>query len=202
MIDLESLRFDPDGLIPAVVQDADSGRVLMVAWMNEASLTASLSTGKATFWSRSRNELWVKGQTSGNELEVVEIAPDCDADTLLILARPAGPACHTGATTCFDPVGQPAVAELGRLWATIRSRAESPPEGSYTHELLSGGDLVARKLLEEAGELAFAAKDHSAGGDRTRVVEEAADLTYHLLALLTQHGIGLDELSQELGKRS
>ena len=187
-----SVAYGPDGLLPAVVQDAATGRVLMVAYMNEAALRRTLETNRVTFWSRSRNELWEKGATSGNTLELVTIAPDCDGDALLVAVRPAGPACHTGAESCFDadPAGT-GFARLETLWAVISARAAARPEGSYTAALVAGGiDAVARKVIEEAGEVVLAAKDHAGGGPADRVDEEAADLLYHLLVLLAERGLG------------
>lgn len=200
-LDLDALSFDSSGLIPAVTQDTDSGQVLMVAWMNRDALTATLESGRATFWSRTRQALWEKGATSGNILEVESITPDCDGDTLLLVVRPTGPACHTGTTSCFGSI-EPSFAQLGRLRATVLTRATERPAGSYTTRLLEGGDLAAKKLLEEAGEVAFAVKDLAAGGDRSRVVEEAADLVYHLFVLLTQHEIEPAEIAGVLRNRS
>ncbi|MDH3306040.1 MAG: bifunctional phosphoribosyl-AMP cyclohydrolase/phosphoribosyl-ATP diphosphatase HisIE [Acidimicrobiia bacterium] len=196
------LEQGPDGLVPAVVQDADTGGVLMVAWMNQEAYDLTTTSGQAHFWSRSRNELWRKGSTSGNTLTVVAVTPDCDADVVLVTARPDGPACHTGAESCF--VGAPdGLAEVGRLWKTIRSRKADRPEGSYTTALLEQGvDGPARKLLEEAGELAFAAKDHAGGtGARERVIEEGADLVYHLLVVLAERDVSLEEVAAELTRR-
>ncbi len=197
------VRFNTDGLIPAVVQDADSGQVLMMAWMNQAAIDATAKTGLVTFWSRSRSELWEKGATSGNRLSFVELSPDCDADTLLVLARPTGPACHNGTVSCFDVAPPPAFAEFGRLWATIQERAVTRPEGSYTAALLDDPTLAARKVLEEAGEVAFAAKDLEAGtGSQERLIEELADLTYHLLALAASHRIDVAQIGVELARRA
>ncbi len=197
------VAFNSDGLIPAVVQDADSGQVLMMAWMNQAAIDATAKTGSVTFWSRSRSELWEKGATSGNRLSLVELSPDCDADTLLVLARPTGPACHNGTVSCFDAAPPPAFAEFGRLWATIQERAVTRPEGSYTAALLDDPTLAARKVLEEAGEVAFAAKDLESGtGTRERLIEELADLTYHVLALAAAHRIDVAQIGVELARRT
>ncbi len=197
------LTTDEHGLVPTVVQHATTGQVLMVAWMSEAAFEATLQTGKVHFWSRRRQELWRKGATSGNVLRLVAIAPDCDGDVLLVQADPAGPACHTGSVSCFD-VEPPTVGELGRLWDTIQQRLRERPEGSYTTALVAEGiDGPARKVHEEAGELVFAAKDHAAGaGDPSRVVEEAADLIYHLWVLLAERGIALGDVTAELARRS
>lgn len=200
-INIDTLVFDEAGLIPAVAQDVDTGQVLLVAWMNMDAVLATSRTRKATFWSRSRRELWEKGATSGNTLLVEDMGTDCDDDTLLLLVRPMGPTCHTGTTSCFGPI-EPPVAQIGRLWSIVQSRASLRPGDSYTTTLLEGGDLAARKVLEEAGEVAFAAKDHTNGADRGRVVEEAADLVYHLLVLMAQHEIELADISAELRGRS
>jgi phosphoribosyl-ATP pyrophosphohydrolase/phosphoribosyl-AMP cyclohydrolase len=157
-----------------------------------------------TFWSRSRNEVWEKGATSGNRLDLVAIDPDCDGDALLVTARPAGPACHTGATSCFDadPAGAGFV-RLEDLWAVIAARAVERPDGSYTASLITGGtDAVARKVIEEAGEVVLAAKDHASGGPAARVEEEAADLIYHLLVLLAERGLGAGEVLDVLQRRA
>ena len=201
--------YDEHGLVPAIVQDAATGRVLMLGHVNPTSLDATYNTGKMHFWSRSRNALWQKGETSGNSMSVVDINLDCDADTVLVRVNPTGPACHTGSTTCFSaPSGAETAPRIGdvlpRLWATITSRAEQRPEGSYTTQLLEGGvDACSRKVTEEATEVLLAAKDHAAGaGPPGRVVEESADLLYHLMVLLAERGIGLDEVEAELARRA
>ena len=180
------LKWSADGLIPGVVQDARTGEVLMVAYLNRESYAATMESGYVCFWSRSRQELWLKGATSGATLEVVTIAADCDADTLLINVRPAGPACHRHTTTCFgdSPPGE-GFWWLEQLWGVITSRAAERPAGSYTTCLLEGGvDLACRKLMEEATEVLMAARDHAKGEvDNRRVAEEMADLLYHLLVL-------------------
>ena len=190
MIDPDAVAFDDDGLVAGVVQDAATGRVLMLAYLNRQSLEATLESGEAHFWSRSRQELWRKGATSGNTLAVVEVTSDCDGDALLISARPAGPACHTGTVSCFGDEAKRSgqgFAGLERLWATISDRARHRPAGSYTAALLAGGvDAVSRKVLEEAGEVILAAKGDE--GEQ-RVAEEAADLLYHLLVLLAERGV-------------
>ena len=182
----------PDGadLVPAVVQDPVSGRVLMVAWMNEQSYHLTLETGRVTFWSRSRNQLWEKGATSGNRLEFQSAEWDCDADTLLVTARPTGPVCHTGSMTCFGDFGS-GFGGLDGLWAVISDRARERPEGSYTTSLLEAGpEGAGRKVSEEAVEVLLAAKDHERGdADDQRVAEEVADLLYHTLVLLAERGI-------------
>jgi len=182
------------GLVPVVVQDERTGRVLMVAYADSSALAATRDTGRAHFWSRSRGELWQKGATSGHTMTVVDIRVDCDADTLLYLVEPAGPACHTGSATCFDLPEEPPAqgfAGLERLWSTIARRAVERPEGSYTTSLLDAGvDGPGRKLAEEALETVLAAKDHASGAaDGRRVAEEAADVVYHLLVLLAERGL-------------
>lgn len=196
------LRFDTKGLVPGIVQDAATGRVLMLGYLNEESLRLTRETGFVHFWSRSRGELWRKGETSGNTLRVVDIAVDCDGDALLVRAQPAGPTCHTGAVSCFeggDPVRS--FAELDELWHVIADRAAQRPAGSYTTSLLEGGvDAVGRKVTEEATEVLLAAKDNAAGaGDR--VAEEAADLVYHLLVLLAERDVAPAEVLEELASR-
>lgn len=192
---MNDLVWNDDGLIPAVVQDADTRRVLMVAWMTVEALETTRRTGQVTFWSRSRRALWRKGETSGNTLSLVSIDVDCDRDALLVLARPAGPACHTGTVSCFGDDGwddrEPGFARLERLWDVVENRATERPEGSYTTTLLEEGpDLPARKLVEEATEVLMAAKDHATGSaDDTRLAEEMADLVYHLLVLARERGL-------------
>jgi phosphoribosyl-ATP pyrophosphohydrolase/phosphoribosyl-AMP cyclohydrolase len=205
-----TVRYGPDGLVAAVVQDADDGRVLMVAWQDAEAIEATLRTGEAHFHSRSRGRLWRKGETSGNSLAVVSLEMDCDADAVLIRARPTGPTCHTGARSCFDevppadgaaadvpgttprhdvrtpgPGGEPqGFAWLEVLWATIEERARSRPEGSYTSRLLDGGvDAVARKVAEEATEVVLASKD-DAVAEREGTVRPHAELAGELADLL------------------
>jgi len=179
-------------LLPAVVQDPESGRVLMVGWMNAESYARTFETGLVTFWSRSRGELWEKGATSGNRLELVSVHWDCDADAVLVLARPAGPICHTGSPTCFDaaPLG-PGFGRLDDLWQVVADRAALRPTGSYTTALLEAGpDGPGRKVAEEALEVVLAAKDHAAGvADDGRVAEEVADLIYHTMVVLAERDI-------------
>ncbi len=189
-MNVAEVRFDASGLVPGIVQDAASRRVLMLGYLNAESLRATLDTGLVTFWSRSRNALWQKGETSGNTLHLVEVRADCDGDALLILAEPAGPACHTGAASCFEDHPDQGFAWLEGLWDTIGTRAADRPAGSYTASLIAGGvDATGRKVMEEATEVLLAARDHAAGGDPTRVAEEAADLVYHLLVLLAERGL-------------
>jgi phosphoribosyl-ATP pyrophosphohydrolase/phosphoribosyl-AMP cyclohydrolase len=199
-----AVRFGHDGLAPAIVQDSADGRVLMLAWMDAEALAATLATGEVHFHSRSLDRLWRKGETSGNLLRLRGLAVDCDADAMLVSAEPAGPTCHRGTRSCFDPVDAPATgggqgfAWLETLWATIVARAADRPRGSYTARLLDGGvDAVGRKVVEEALEVVLAAKDdaaaEAAGGDRAatraRLAEEAADLVYHALVLLAERRV-------------
>ena len=176
-------------LRPAIVQDATTGRVLMLAWMNDEAERLTRETGEAWFWSRSREQLWRKGETSGNTLAVEELRDDCDGDALLLRVTPAGPTCHTGSVSCFAPA----------LWRTISERALERPAGSYTTELLEAGvGAVARKVGEEAVEVTVAALDES----DERVVEEAADLVYHLYVLLAARGLDIAAVEDELVRRA
>jgi phosphoribosyl-ATP pyrophosphohydrolase/phosphoribosyl-AMP cyclohydrolase len=204
-------RYGDDGLVPAIVQDAADGRVLMLAWMDEAALTATLETGEVHFHSRSRNALWKKGETSGNVLRLVSIAEDCDRDALLVTADPVGPTCHRGTRSCFDSEGAPAerasqgFAWLESLWSTIADRAATRPEGSYTARLLAGGvDATGRKVTEEATEVLIAAKDDAAGSTperRVALAGESADLVYHLLVLLAERNVQPSDVVAELRRR-
>jgi phosphoribosyl-ATP pyrophosphohydrolase/phosphoribosyl-AMP cyclohydrolase len=198
------IRFDDRGLVPGIVQDAATGRVLMMAYLDASALEATRRTGEAHFWSRSRSELWHKGAVSGNTMAVRRIRTDCDGDALLLEVEPAGPACHTGSISCFsdDPPEQ-GFRGLERLWAVITDRRRRRPAGSYTAALLEEGvDGPARKVIEEAGEASFAAKDHAAGiGPPERVAEEAADLIYHLLVLLAERGVEASAVLQQLAAR-
>jgi phosphoribosyl-AMP cyclohydrolase / phosphoribosyl-ATP pyrophosphohydrolase len=203
------LKFDERGLIPAVAQDHLTGQVRMVAYMNQAALEQTLSTGKATFFSRSRGSLWTKGETSGHVLHVVSVVADCDADTLLLSVLPVGPSCHTGRPACFfrrvgadgtleDSASEaaPFLSELGEL---LHARKASTAEKSYTKSLLDGGpDKIGAKLREEAAELADAIKSES----DERVVSEAADLLYHTMVGLTQRGLTLRQVIEVLAKRT
>jgi phosphoribosyl-ATP pyrophosphohydrolase/phosphoribosyl-AMP cyclohydrolase len=176
-------------LRPAIVQDVTTGRVLMLAWMNDEAERLTRETGEAWFWSRSREQLWRKGETSGNTLAVEELRDDCDGDALLLRVTPAGPTCHTGSVSCFAPA----------LWRTISERALERPAGSYTTELLEAGvGAVARKVGEEAVEVTVAALDES----DERVVEEAADLVYHLYVLLAARGLDIAAVEDELVRRA
>ena len=194
-LDPATLRYDERGLLPVVVQDVNTGAVLMLAFANREAVELTLSTGQAHFWSRSRQSLWRKGETSGNVLEVAEVLEDCDGDALLVRARPAGPACHRGTRTCFEP--NPARLELGWLAAVLAERRSADPETSYTARLLQAGiERIAQKVGEEGVEVAIAAVARQPG-----LVGEAADLLYHLLVLLQASGIGPDEVGEELLRR-
>jgi len=186
-----------NGLIPAIVQDAFDGRVLMQGYMNKDALTATLESGQVTFWSRSRQQLWTKGETSRNYLDLVDIHPDCDSDSLLIRARQEGPTCHLGMDTCFDTEARviPELAFLADLEKVIATRDEERPKGSYTTKLLEAGvKRIAQKVGEEGVETALAA---AAGGDE-EVLNESADLLYHLLVLLRSRQLELGSLVEVL----
>ena len=168
-VDSAALRYDSAGLIPAVVQDASTGSVLMIAYMNQEAVDATLTTRLVTFWSRSRRELWRKGATSGNQLQLVDLRQDCDADALLVNARPTGPTCHTGHASCFGDGPRQGFFALDALWSTIAERAREMSAGSYTAELVRGGvDATARKVAEEATEVVLAAKNHAIDGGPCR----------------------------------
>lgn len=204
-VDADSLRWSEDGLVPAIVQDADTGVVLVLGWMNAASLAKTQETGLVHFWSRSRRQLWQKGETSGNVLKVRKLAVDCDADTVLVLADPAGPTCHTDATSCFDGAQRlrPTLSQLGALWRVIQERAIERPQGSYTTRLLEAGvDAAGRKVTEEATEVLIAAKDHAVGGSPDPVVAESADLLYHLFVLWAERDIDPGAVMAALEARS
>lgn len=202
-VDPTTVAWNENGLAPAIVQDSASGRVLMLGWMNREALEATLSSGRVTFWSRSRRELWEKGATSGHHLELVAIDADCDADALLVTARPAGPTCHTGTTTCWGDRPDADFAMIEDLRRVIETRARTRPSDSYTVTLLdSGPEGTGRKVVEEATEVLLAAKDHAAGAaDDRRVAEEAADLLYHLLVLLAERGIAVRSVADVLTSR-
>lgn len=195
-LDPATLKFDDRGLLPVVVQDAGSGAVLMLAYANREAVELTLATREAHFWSRSRQALWRKGETSGNTLKVVEVTADCDGDALLVRAIPAGPACHRGTRTCFEP--NPVRLELGWLAAVLEERRSADPATSYTARLLREGiERIAQKVGEEGVETAIAA----VAGRRERVVNESADLLYHLLVLLQASGIEPGEVAEELLRR-
>jgi len=206
----------PNGLVPAIVQDAADGRVLMLAWMDTEALAVTLETGIVHFHSRARDRLWRKGETSGHELRLLDLALDCDSDALLLQVDPIGPTCHRGTRSCFDPEGAPAepttqgFAWLESLWATIAARAVDRPAGSYTASLLDGGvDAVGRKVTEEATEVLIAAKDDAAaegatadrGVTRAALAGEAADLVFHTLVLLAERAVPPSEVIDVLRGR-
>jgi phosphoribosyl-ATP pyrophosphohydrolase/phosphoribosyl-AMP cyclohydrolase len=189
------------GLVPAIVQDADSGAVLMMAYMNREALEQTLARRRAVFYSRSKQRLWEKGETTGHMLEVVDVALDCDADTLLVSARPRGPACHNGTLTCFgdEPRSSAAsIAFLAKLEGVVAQRASEKPEDSYTARLLGKGiNKVAQKVGEEGVETALAGANDS----DQKVIEESADLLFHLLVLLRARGVALGKVVEELERR-
>ena len=200
---ISRVRFDAQGLVPAVVQDAGDGRVLTLAFMNRESLERTLERGETWFWSRSRQELWHKGATSGNTQAVRSVALDCDGDAVLVLVDQTGVACHTGAATCFhDPLTGEApepFATITDLVRTVNARADAAdPESSYTARLLAKGiDTVCKKVGEEATEVVIAAK----GREHGQVVYESADLLYHLAVLWRAAGVDFDEVAAELASR-
>ena len=197
-----NLDFDKGGgLVPAIIQDAADGTVLMLGYMNDEALEATRETGRVTLFSRSKGRLWTKGETSGNWLEVVDVGADCDADTILVLARAHGPTCHTGSRACFPDeysFKQP-LEFLGQLAGVIRERSRSATtEKSYTARLLAEGPKrIAQKVGEEAVELALEAAD----GDPDKLVGECADLVYHLMVLLESRGLTLEDVITELRVR-
>ena len=196
MLNIEELKFNSEGLIPAIVVDAITKKVLTLAYMNKESLAISMEKGLTCFWSRSREKLWLKGETSGNYLHIVDMYKDCDGDTLLIMARPDGPTCHRGTTACFDTRDNEGF--LGTLEACIKDRHAKMPEGSYTTYLFNKGvNKIAQKVGEEAVETVIEAVD----GNRERYLYEAGDLLYHLLVLTEQMGCSLSDLEDELAKR-
>jgi phosphoribosyl-ATP pyrophosphohydrolase/phosphoribosyl-AMP cyclohydrolase len=198
-LDIKSLKFDERGLIPAIIQDARTREVLTLAYMNEESLARTIETGQTWFWSRSRNELWHKGETSGNTQTVVALHSDCDKDAIVVLVNPAGPACHTGARSCFDSTPDEDLGLLlSKLYDLIETRERERPEGSYTTYLFNNGlDKILKKVGEESAETIIAAKNE----DRARLTAEVADLVYHLLVLLVARGVSLDEIRAELANR-
>jgi phosphoribosyl-ATP pyrophosphohydrolase/phosphoribosyl-AMP cyclohydrolase len=186
----------PDGLLPAIVQDASTRVVLMQGYMNQEAVDKTLATNKVTFFSRSKQRLWTKGETSENYLHLVSISADCDKDSLLIQARPDGPTCHTGSDTCWGEANQGEF--LDHLERTIQHRRDSPSEKSYTSQLLARGiNKVAQKVGEEAVELVIEAKDN----DRDLFLGEAADLMYHYIVLLAAKGYSLEDVREVLRSR-
>lgn len=194
-----------NGLIPAIIQDVDTGKVLMLGYMNEESLEITKQEGKVHFYSRSRNQLWMKGETSGNTLKVMDIQPDCDNDALLVLCRPAGPTCHTGAESCFALAMDSNAADacgIAFLEDTLKERIASLKEGNvvgYTGKLFSQDeDRLLKKITEEAGEVILAAK----GTDTDALIEECADLVFHMEMMLVSKGLSFADVRNKLKKRS
>ena len=211
-ISIGEIKFDERGLVPVVVQDADTRQVLTLAYMNTESLKRTLETNETWFWSRSRSTLWHKGETSGNTQRVIDVLLDCDSDALTVLVKPNGPACHTGQQSCFHNALQEAGTfqdsitgrenDLGdvliELYALVDSRKRDRPEGSYTTYLFDQGlDKILKKLGEESGETIIAAKNQ----DREALVAETSDLLYHLIVLMVERGVTLDEIRDELLRR-
>jgi phosphoribosyl-ATP pyrophosphohydrolase/phosphoribosyl-AMP cyclohydrolase len=187
-----------DGLVPAIIQDDKTQIVLMLGFMNEEAYNQTKETGKVTFWSRTKNRLWTKGETSGNFLNVVSMEADCDNDTLLIKVNPTGPVCHTGADTCWGEKNENPLAFLGELQKFIEKRYEEMPEGSYTTSLFqSGVGRMAQKVGEEAVESVIEAM----ACNNERLIYEASDMIYHLMVLLTSKGLKFEDLATELQKR-
>ena len=202
MLNIDELKFDEKGLIPAIVVDAYTRKVLTLAYMNRESLQISMEKGLTCFWSRSRQELWLKGETSGNYQHIVSIATDCDRDSLLILAEPDGPACHLGTESCFEyPLWESSSRgdfTLSGLMGLLEGRKKERPEGSYTTYLFDKGlDKILKKVGEESTEVIIAAKAE----DKKETIYEIADLAYHVMVLMTEAGISLDDVRSELASR-
>ena len=202
MINIDELKFDERGLIPAIVVDSDTREVLTLAYMNRESLGITLERGLTCFWSRSRQQLWLKGETSGNFQHIVSIIADCDRDALVVEVRKDGPACHLGTDSCFEtPLYEgeetPAFA-YEDLMAMLRGRKEMPKEGSYTTYLFEKGvDKILKKVGEETTEVIIAAKD----GDRPNTIYEIGDLMYHVMVLMVEMGISLEDIYREMASR-
>ena len=199
-MNIEQLDFDKNGgLIPAIIQDSNNYRVLMLGYMNRESLEKTLETGYVTFYSRSREALWTKGETSGNYLEFVDIQSDCDNDTLLVMAKPHGPVCHTGNDACFyEKEFTSDLGFLSDLEQLLQTRKKELPEGSYTSKLFKKGlDKITQKVGEEAVETVIASKND----DEEEFIYESSDLVFHLMVLLTEKGLSLNDLVRELEKR-
>ncbi|MDR2655680.1 MAG: bifunctional phosphoribosyl-AMP cyclohydrolase/phosphoribosyl-ATP diphosphatase HisIE [Oscillospiraceae bacterium] len=204
MLDLDKIKFDAEGLIPAIVQDCKTKEVLTLAYMNRESLEISLSEGRTCFFSRSRQTLWRKGETSGNVQYIVDVYADCDADALVLLVRPTGPACHTGEQSCFFQRvysnGEPIRIDFGlaQLYELVKGRKDSPQEKSYTSYLFEKGlDKILKKIGEECAEVIIAGKAR----DKRETVFELADLSYHLIVLMAEAGITPAEVLSELERR-
>lgn len=202
MFDINKLKFDDKGLIPAIVTDADTGKVLTLAYMNKESLQISMEKGLTCFFSRSRQELWLKGETSGNYQHIVSITADCDYDALNVVVRKDGPACHTGTDSCFNTTvfegEEPEGFKLESLYALLKGRKENLPEGSYTTYLFQKGlDKILKKVGEECTEVIIGACKE----DRAETVYEIADLAYHVMVLMVEMGISVDDIRNELASR-
>lgn len=202
MIDIKGLKFDDKGLIPAIVVDADSNKVLTLAYMNEESLKVTMEKGLTCFYSRSRQELWLKGETSGNYQHVVSITADCDGDALTVRVRKDGPACHKGTDSCFTNelfVGEePDGFDINSLYQLLVGRKETLPEGSYTTYLFQKGlDKILKKVGEENTEVIIAAK----ANDKAETIYEIADLVYHVMVLMVEMGISVEDIKKELASR-
>lgn len=202
MINIDELKFDESGLIPAIVVDAVSKKVLTLAYMNRESLTVTMEKGLTCFWSRSRQELWLKGETSGNYQHVVSITADCDRDALVVSVEKDGPACHTGADSCFNDTvyesDERYEFSLEELMELIRGRKNERKEGSYTTYLFDKGlDKILKKVGEESTEVIIAAKAE----DKKETVYEIADLAYHVMVLMIEAGISLEDIHRELASR-
>ena len=202
-MDLSNIKYDEKGLIPAIIQDVNTNEVLMMAYMNEESLKKTMETNKTWFYSRSRQNLWNKGETSGNFQDVRSISYDCDGDTLLVKVIPEGPSCHTGNNSCFfntivEGEKTESAAILKQLYKTIEDRRSNPVEGSYTNYLFDKGiDKILKKVGEENAETIIAAKNNS----KEELIYEASDLIYHLLVLVVNQGVSLEDIFGELEKR-
>ena len=202
MINIDKLNFDEKGLIPAIVVDADTKKVLTLAYMNKESLQISMEKGLTCFYSRSRNELWLKGETSGNYQHIVSITADCDYDALTVVVKKDGPACHTGADSCFNDLvygEENAEFSVGELYNMLLDRKAKMPEGSYTTYLFQKGlDKILKKVGEESTEVIVAAKNN----DKAETIYEIADLVYHNLVLMIEMGINVEDIIKELASRN
>ncbi|MBQ9743066.1 MAG: bifunctional phosphoribosyl-AMP cyclohydrolase/phosphoribosyl-ATP diphosphatase HisIE [Ruminococcus sp.] len=202
MLDISKLKFDEKGLIPAIVTDVETGKVLTLAYMNEESLRISMEKGLTCFFSRSRQELWLKGETSGNYQHIVSITADCDYDALNVVVRKDGPACHTGTDSCFTNQvfegDEPEAFSMEGLYTLLMGRKEQLPEGSYTTYLFQKGrDKILKKVGEECTEVIIGAKSD----DKAETVYEIADLAYHVMVLMAEMGITVEDIKTELASR-
>lgn len=202
MVNIDDLRFDKDGLIPAIVIDSLSKRVLTLAYMNRESLEISIEKKRTCFWSRSRGELWLKGESSGNYQNIVSITADCDRDALLVSVEPQGPACHLGGASCFEDElwvnNAKSEFSIDGLMELLLDRKRTLPQGSYTTYLFEKGlDKILKKVGEESTEVIIGAKS----GDKSELIYEIADLTYHIMVLMASENVSLEEIRRELGSR-